>query len=80
MIASNIAGNISLKDKGIYNRPASMPNKARKTDLPCHNLLIVVNRNELHWCWRDGSEVKTGLPKVLSSNPSNPIVVHNHPY
>ena len=31
--------------------------------------------------WRDGSVVRalTALPKVLSSNPSNHMVAHNHP-
>jgi hypothetical protein len=28
--------------------------------------------------WKDGSAVKTALLKVLSSNPSNHMVVHNH--
>jgi hypothetical protein len=30
--------------------------------------------------WRDGSVVKTALPEVLSSNPSNCMVAHNHLY
>jgi hypothetical protein len=29
--------------------------------------------------WRDDSVVKTALPEVLSSNPSNHMVAHNHP-
>ena len=28
--------------------------------------------------WREGSEFKTALPEVLSSIPSNHMVIHNH--
>jgi hypothetical protein len=34
---------------------------------------------KINECWTDGSEVKTALPEVLSSIPSNhDMVAHNH--
>ena len=34
--------------------------------------------NIIKLCWREGPVVKTALPKVLSSNPNNHMVAHNH--
>jgi hypothetical protein len=46
-----------------------------KTHTPKLNLF----KNKIDGGWGDGSAL-TALPKVLSSNPSNHMVAHNHPY
>jgi hypothetical protein len=44
---------------------------SRKTKKP------QINNKKIRLGWRDGS---AALPKVLSSNPSNHMVAHNHQY
>lgn len=45
MLASNV-DDISLKDKGISNRPTNTQRKTKKIDLYCHSLFIGVSPNE----------------------------------